>query len=231
MLTIRTPLWLFGLATSAFATVGCGDGEDPGFLVDWVISYVDGDTAVSCQDAGTPDVVFTAVNRRTQESFATNMPPLRCEDRRAIIQPLPRGDYDVNISLFNLDGEVVSSTDGQFPVYSHGLTDLEVIGFKVQSWVLRWVVVRGSRASSCTEAGGQTVRLRTKIGEAPEVNYAFACTDQVGITTAIPTGQYVIIVELLNAAGKVISFTKDPLPFFASATQRAELPTVVFDVP
>lgn len=231
MLRFRT-LCLFSLAAVAsLGASGCiiGDVDNSAFIVDWELFYVGNGgrpgEAVSCEDAGTPNVDLEMRNRDGtvyKDSF-------RCQDRGGKSRVLPPGSYDVRISLKTANGTIVSSKEGTFDLVRRGLTDLQIIQFSVQSFALNWTLSRNNASTMCGPVGATEVHLITQLANDPQATYKFPCTEHMGETTAILVGTYSVQLQLVNAAGAVLSGTM-PMTFPVSPSARAVLPPITFVV-
>jgi hypothetical protein len=204
-------LWLPGFMMMTLGAVGCviEEADDSAFLVSWDLAYVDNGGRVNCEDAGTPTVSLQARHLNTGSTYVGEFD---CGSLRGITQVLPHGQYEATLSLLDDQKRPVSQiTGGPFAVHRHGLTELPLIEFQVQTWELAWVLVRdlggAMRPASCAEAGVHTVELETQLASEPREKYEFPCEDGDGITQAIRTGTYAYQVRLLDAGGQVLTET------------------------
>jgi hypothetical protein len=217
---------LFGLAGLGLALTGCGGGSDgdPGFGLTWDLHLID-DGFVNCEDAGTPIVNLDTVganNFTSHDSFP-------CSTMRGTTTSvLPRGTYQVTVSLENGSGQVVSATQTTADIFG-GLNRLQGLTFEVQSFSLSWTIARGNQLLTCDQANARTVQLITMAGDAKPINYMFPCPDRAGDTTAIPLGPYAVQAQILDAAGNVLATTM-PMSIVVDGQRRAVLPPVAFTV-
>ena len=223
-LSYRT-LMLAGLA-GALGASGCVEADHPAFTVGWNTVFVNSDTAVSCQNAGTPTVELAMTNLSTKHTYVNKY---SCDARGGESEPLPGGRYDVRISLKNQAGVEVSNNQGEFNLVRDGLTDLGVIVFEIQSFQLSWSISQGGQSRACQDVGAQNVNLVTRLNSEPEVVYQFPCGAGTGFTPAILIGTYSVKPQLVGGGGAVLR-EFDPMTVPVTDTERAVLPSVVFDV-
>lgn len=211
MMWRSSTLWLFGL-TLGLAAGGCvdSDGDDATMSLAWDVAYVGNGALVSCKDAGTPLVRLDAVSQRTGEAFAFEFD---CDRKRGVTPPVPRGWYDVTLSLLDAMKRPVAATAGAFEVRRHGTAFLDPVEFQVLAWQVSWGFSleragAGIRTANCEEVGVATVEFITQQASEAAQSYAFDCRFGFGITAAIRAGSYVYQLRLLNAAGQVIDETE-----------------------
>jgi hypothetical protein len=224
-LSYRT-LWLVGVAGTLGAS-GCGGESHPAFTVGWNTVFVNSNTPVSCQDAGTPTVELTMTNLSTKRTYVNKF---ACDARGGESESLPGGRYDVKIALKTQAGVEVSNNEGEFNLVRDGLTDLGVIVFEIQSFQLSWSISRGGASLACPSVDAQTVNLVTRLNSDPEVVYSFPCAAGSGFTPAILIGTYSVKPQLLSSNGTVLR-EFDPMTVPVNDTERAVLLPVVFDLP
>jgi hypothetical protein len=232
----KRTVWLLGITAMALGPIGCvvQDADDSAFRLSWDLHY-EGEFGerVTCDEADTPTVTITAQHLQTKNIYNSNFP---CSAMQAVTEVLPLGAYEVTVTLLDAKGRpVYSLIDGPREIRRHGLTPLETIPFRVQSWDVAWVVARvaanGSmRTSSCAEVGGVTVELITQLPNEKEERYAFDCKVGEGQTAAIRNGVYGWQMRLLDSAGKSLAETVVE-PFRVMPEVRAILPSVVFQLP
>jgi hypothetical protein len=227
MAMLRNTLWVSGLV-AALAAAGCDGGDNPAFTVGWNTVYVNSNNAITCAQAGTPTVELTMVNISTQRTYVNRF---NCDARGGQSENLPSGDYNVSISLMTQAGVSVSKIDGgQFRLVRDGLTDLGVITFEIQAFVLHWSLAHGPMSLSCKDANATTVNLITRLNSEQEVTYAFPCEAGSGQTTAILLGTYSVGLQLVSGTGAVLWQTQTPMTVPVDDSQVAVLPTVLFDI-
>jgi hypothetical protein len=81
----------------------------------------------------------------------------------------------------------------------------------------------------CDKVGAAEVHLITQLANDPPATYKFPCAEHMGETTAILVGTYSVQLQLINAAGGLLSGTM-PMTFPVSPTARAVLPPITFVV-
>ena len=219
---------LFGLA-GLLGAAGCVEASAPRFTVGWDLVDVDINDRgafVTCKEAGTPTVELTMTNLSSQQSHVQAFP---CEALGADSDPLPGGRYAVKIALKNDKGVEMSNLAGEWTLVRDSLTNLGVVTFPIQSFVLNWTLARGQQSLSCQEAGAQTVKMITRRNSDPEVIYAFPCDLHSGATTAIAVpGTYSVRIQLNGNTGAVLWDTDVPMTIPVNDQERAVLPPVVF---
>jgi hypothetical protein len=218
---------LFALAGLGLAMTGCGGGDDgePGFGLRWDLRLIGDNITVGCDDAGTPTVNLDTMGANgftSHDSFP-------CSTMSGTSTVLPRGTYQVTVSLQNLSGQVVSATQSTFDIRHGGLTLLPDLTFDIQSFAVNWTIKKANQPATCGDANAATVKLVTMAGDAKPINYMFPCSDRGGDTTAIPLGLYLVQVQLLDASGNVLA-TTDPMSVTADSRSRVVLPTIDFTV-
>jgi hypothetical protein len=219
-------LWLVGLA-GALGASGCVDGGNhPAFTVGWQTVFVNSNTPVSCQDAGTPMVELTMTNLSTHRTTVNKFP---CDARGGESESLPAGRYEVKIALKNQAGMEVSNNAGEFNLVRDGLTDLQVIVFEIQSFQLSWSLAHNGMSVACQEVDAKTVNLVTRLNSDPEVVYSFPCAAGSGFSPAILIGTYSVRPQLLSSTGAVLR-QFDPMTVPVNDADRAVLTPVVFDL-
>jgi len=232
MLRNRT-LLLFGLAaTASLGASGCiiGDVDNSAFIVSWDLFYVgngprDPGARVACEDAGTPTV---DLEMRTRDGTVYK-DSFRCQDGDGKSRVMPSGSYDVRISLRTAGGTIVSAQERTAEVFRRGLTDLGIVQFTIQSFALNWTLSKANMPTMCDRVGATEVHLITQFQNDPSATYKFPCTEHMGETTAILVGTYSVQLQLMSAAGAVLSGTM-PMTFPVTATTRAVLPPITFVV-
>jgi len=217
--------WLVGLA-GALGASGCGESGHPAFTVGWDTVFVNSNTKVSCQNAGTPTVELTMTNLSNHQKYVDKF---NCEANGGESEALPGGRYTVRIGLLNKDGVEVSNQEGEFNLVRGGLTDLGVIVFEIQSFQISWTLARGPMSLRCQDVDATTVNLVTRLNSEPEVAYSFPCGAGTGFTPAILIGTYSVKPQLVGGGGAVIR-EFDPMTVPVNDSERAVLPSVVFDV-
>jgi hypothetical protein len=228
-------VWLFGVAAAAsLSTAGCiiGDTDDSAFVVDWDLMYVPPANnpnevmTPTCAEAHTPTVDLDITPR---QGGAAHHESFKCADGGARSQKLSTGLYDVTVSLKNDLGRSVSATSGQFEIVRRGLTDLGSLAFGIQSFRMAWTLARGAAGVSCEAVNAKTVTLTAMLGSEPMMAIDFPCNAYGGQTPAIPTGVYSVRVQLLNAAGAVLSDIS-AMTVRVDGSVRADLPPITFGV-
>ena len=219
---------LFGL-TGLLGAAGCVESSAPRFTVGWDLVDIDVNDRgahITCKEAGTPTVELTMVNNRTQETHKQTFP---CEAMGADSDPLPGGHYAVKIALKNDKGVEMSNQFGpDWTLVRDSLTDLGVVTFPIQSFLLHWTLARGQQSLSCQEANAKTVNIITRRNSESEVIYAFPCEAGSGATTAIAVpGTYSVRVQLVSSTGAVL-YDTDPMTIPVDDQARAVLMPIVF---
>jgi hypothetical protein len=223
-------VWLFGLASLAGSS-GCiiGDGgDDSAFTVGWETAYVGSKFAgVSCAAAGTPTVELTMTNLSNNRVFVNRF---NCAAGGGQSETLPPGKYTVKIALKNQNDVEVSNQVGDFSIVRHGLTDLGIITFEIQSFHLSWSLARGSMSLACQDVDARTVNVITRLNSEAEVTYSFPCPAGSGSSPAILIGTYSVRLQLVSSTGAILWDTASPMTIPVNDEVRAELPVVVFNL-
>jgi hypothetical protein len=222
-------VWLFGLA-ALLGTSGCiigDDSDDPAFTVGWSLVYIGSNQAVACDVAGTPTVKLLMENVATNQLYTDDFP---CSAQGGDSRKLPPGTYHVKIALLNPQGKEVSNADGRFVLGRHGLTDLGVIGFEIQSFQISWSLARGRMSLACKDVDAKSVNLVTRLASDDPVVYSFPCTAGSGASPAILLGSYSVRVDLVATSGDVL-WTSDVMTRPVDDTRREVLPPITFDLP
>lgn len=199
----------------------------PAFSFDWVLTWIGENEPVSCAEARTPNLKVQ-VTAGSGQVFMTRLP---CVAGSGYTLPLAPGRYRVTVELENEAGAVVSALQGDFELAPRGLTDLGVVTLELQSFVLAWEIARGSSVISCTNVDATTVELIARLGNEPEVVYAFPCAAGRGATPAIRTGTYTLGLKLRSSTSAVLWETATPMTLPVNDQGRAILPPVRFDLP
>jgi hypothetical protein len=203
-------------------------GETATFVVDWSLVRVGSATAVTCKEAGTPQVRFAATPAGGGGLTYGGLIP--CDQHPAHLPMVPAGQYEVVLELRDAEGTVLSAIEGSFRAVAGGETDLGVVAFQIQSFELHWSLSHGGQASTCEAAGATTVELVTRLAMEPEVGYSFPCDSGQGITPAIRLGTYQVTVRVLGALGRPLWQTDTPMTVNVTGTERAVLPPVVINL-
>jgi hypothetical protein len=229
MSTLRErTLWFFGLL-GLLGSSGCiiGDGGDEqAFVVGWDTSYVGSNDRITCAQAGTSAVRLTMVSRSTH---LKTVHAFNCDDGGGQGPRLATGTYDVKIALENAAGVEVSNKEGTFDIVRHGLTDMGVISFQVQSFHLSWSLARGPMSLACQDVDASRVNIVTRLNSEPEVIYSFPCAVGSGSTPAILQGTYSVRLQLLDSRDRVLWDTSTPMTISVNGVDPAVLPPVVFN--
>jgi hypothetical protein len=218
--------WLVGLA-GALGASGCVESDHPAFTVGWDTVFVNSNTKVSCQNAGTPTVELTMTNLSSHQKYVNKF---NCEANGGESEPLPGGRYTVTIALKNKDNVEVSTQEGEFNLVRGGLTDLGVIVFEIQSFQISWSLARGPMSLRCQDVDATTVNLITRLNSEPEVIYPFPCTAGSGFTPAVRLGVYSVRPQLVSSNGTVLWDVDAPKTVTVDDSVRAVLDPVVFDI-
>jgi hypothetical protein len=217
---------LGGLIGLGLVVTGCGGDGDPGFGLTWDLALVGTNQTVACDAADTPKVTLDASGPNGVKAHDE----FRCADMGGTSRVLPRGTYDVTVSLLNGGGQVVSGTTATFTLNRGGVTWLPALTFDIQSFGLTWTVVRGNQLVSCDQANARTVRFTAMLGDGKPIVYMFPCSDRAGDTTAVPLGPYSVQVDLLDPAGNPLA-SPMVMSVVVDNQRRAQLEPIVFTVP
>jgi hypothetical protein len=221
---------LFGLAGLGLAVTGCGGGGgggEPAFGLSWDLHLL-GTTnqLIQCDDAGTPTVNLDTVGPngvKSHDSFP-------CSAMTGTSLVLPRGRYQVAVSLQNTAGQVVSGTQSTFDLTHGGVNWLPNLTFDIQSFSLTWSIFSGNTPVMCDQVGARTVRFTAQLGDAKPMSYLFPCSDRAADTTAIEPGVYALVVELLDAASNPMAAPMIMGGVVVDDKTRAVLEPVTFNV-
>jgi len=208
------------------------------FGVEWQLEGIGASPGrhVSCSDAGTP-VVLVAVRDLSGEVFSSYRFP--CTALHGTTGLYPPGRYSITMKLLGVDDVAVSSIT--IPVAPNSFDgnrgdqpfDLGVVAFSIQSFVAKWRITESPKptvAVSCESVGASIVELKAipSLMRSPSV-FRFPCSPLLGVSPAIPLGEYALQFRLLTAAG--VSLSQTELNFRPPADSRAFLPEVNFQVP
>jgi hypothetical protein len=219
---------LFGLAGLGLAVTGCGGGgnsSEPAFGLSWDLQLLGTNQLIGCDAAGTPTVNLDTVGSggvSSHDSFP-------CSAMSGVGRVLPRGTYQVAVSLQNTAGQVVSGTQAPFDLTHGGVNWLPNLTFDIQSFSLSWSIFSGGRPVMCDQVGARSVRFTAMFMDGTPMSYLFPCSDRTDDTTAIEPGSYTLLVELLDAASNPLAAPL-MMSVVVNAQTRAVLEPVIFTV-
>lgn len=239
-------LWRAGLTalvlTTALASQGCviDQVDDQAFTWSWEVEYVGGAGAASCENAGARWVELAATHARTGATYSNRW---NCTDVSGLGDVIPSGPYRVAVRLLDASDRVLSQTvippqqDQVVFVSEDRLTDLGIVVFQIQAFHLQWSIRRAGQLVTCPIASATGVQLtavlKTETGPSPPLVFDFPCAlpdgQMMGLTTAVPTGNYDLTVKLIGQGGVELDALMGP--FNATADQLAVLDPVEFVVP
>lgn len=196
-------LLLAGIAGMTVATTGCVfDSNEPQVFIEWDLLYIGTDMRLACEDAGATEVVLRARHSSGKE-FTDRFP---CDAFQGISQDLPSGSHELTVTLV-AQGDRPLSQLRQNVIVGNGVNRFDLVIFDIQAFVVSWSIVRGNMPLTCAQAGAQTVRLSTLVGEGPPDLYDFPCSDGRGITTAVGTGVYTVQLSLVGSGDRIVTQT------------------------
>lgn len=142
-----------------------------------------------------------------------------CEDGRDTTDPLPLGLYEVTL---NITDESTDELFAQSVIVEAELDlDEEVVSvdFDILTdqafFFLTWTI-DGDEATTaaCDAAGADAVRvLATLASSGDATTDSRSCDDGGGETSALPLGDYVLEIDLVDAAGGGVVIADGPAPF------------------
>ena len=202
-------------------------GEAAAFVVDWSLVRVGSGAAVTCKEAGTPQVRFAATAAGSGMTYGGLV---SCEQHLARLSMVPAGQYEVALELRDAEGTVLSAIEGSFRAVAGRDTELGVVTFEIQSFEVSWSLSHGGQATTCEAAGATTVELVTRLAMEPELGYSFPCGAGRGISPAIRLGTYQVSVRVLGALGRPLWQTDAPMTVNVTGSERAVLSPVIINL-
>lgn len=223
-------LVLVALAVGGMAITGCTTEEGGYFDVTWNLTDSD-NAATTCGPALTARV--TARGGATGTDF---IDLFNCDAGGGLTALLPLDNYLVWVDFLDANNTIVAQSFSQ----ANQSIDLDgeavPVGFNVVMdggfFQLAWDITDGGSPSDCaTEGSGGVEIASTLSGTTEAVTDIFNCTDGTGTTAAVPIGDYVVSIALLDTndpagALDIIDSTNESITF---GNELVDLGTVVFD--
>jgi hypothetical protein len=233
-----------GVLALTLGLVGCGGGHrgsggNAYVTLAWDVADLGNPNKnLYCEDVGAGDVVLTMTNQNTGATY-TDTFACASPNYAGTSAYVPSGPYDITISLYG-DPSIYGNANTLLESQSESFTllaggnDLGVLGFLVNSFVLRWSITVGGAPSSCAAVGAYWVELDvTYPGASQATAFTFPCNDISNreATLGIPMGDYRITWQafLLDANQRDLLSTV-PLYYDVSSSsyQQADLGTAYF---
>jgi hypothetical protein len=195
------------------------------FVFKWGVQFTGSPQRYSCEATGLTEVVISIFDPNGR--MVTDRFP--CAAMKGTSRALVPGTYDVELHIDDARGIRMSESRGPRDLLPGPVTDLDDVGFEVQSFLLEWTLQRGGKPTTCAAANATTVELVDQVGNTPPLTHRLPCADGKGFTRAVVQGNHTLQARVIGANGMALSQTP-PMVFDVPDDKRAALPAIVFDL-